>query len=1094
MPHPGGLPRLASVVGDVHGQLGHPGPGSTGLTLHLHRDDQTPSGGSRVVHAQRWREPDGRHRQLPVVVPADVPGTERPRRADLGAEVGEAPLGRHLQPVRRRAGWHCERAEAGVRRLTDQHTVAVEGGPGGVDDRTTGVPLGIAVQGNVHLDLVTDPGDALAGPTRGREGRTVGRATPTLPGVSAGPVRARLAHQRCLEIGPPFFDVAPERQLRGPAHISGAVVLDPLPGHHCGHSGRPTTQTRAELREDHPLALQTRIAALELLGDRGQLRAAVGLVEAGREPAGEGLAEHVQVGAVRNLQIRPLAADVADEPFAGDGPTELPGRQPGEVEREKAEAVAAAVRAEERRSDVHQRRLGRSIGDRHTHRPGLPVVDGQRGVALHDQLRLGELGGPVFEEEDAGEPVTALGQPGVGGAVRVVQVVGPEGVQVDQRGDVLGRGRSGGVQVAHRDLVALHLPVDSDRGDRDGLPGAGHDPPGPVAVGADPGVRGDSGAGAAARGHRDLGRRQGEQAGRCRLALRPGHLEGEVQGDRVRAVVTPVDSPGDRGVVVVRPGRLPEADADGVADHPLGDRPGHVDPAGTLLEGGLLRVRLRRRHQCRLELGRRPAAVLLGDQRDRAGDVRGGHRGAGDGDVGVAHRVAEQRSLAPGGDDVDAGSRQVRLQPAVAHPGASAGEVGQGVVPVHRAHRERGVSRAGRADRAVGAVVAGGDHEERAGLRGQRLDGRLQRVDVGRVRTAQTHVDHVGVLVDGGPLHAGQDRRVRAAEVLADLAVEKRGVRCDAPILAARGSATAGDDRGDVGAVANCVTGIGGLGEVVRLGDPARQVGVVGVDAGVQHRDAYPLTGEACLVRGRRADLRHAVVQRDVSAAVEPDSVGTPRRADPGVRAGERCPDRRDLLLVRRRGDPTDRGQLRGDGQPGGCGGPLSSARSACDEHGKVVPPGVVVTGGDQPGHIEQSPVDPTGPDQRHCVLRQHGDLTAVTGGDEAQMSPSRAGPDGSRPGRGDGDLVTGEQGDGLRGGDAGRGTRGGVGCGAGGWAGHGERWSAQDEGCYRGDGCGHSSASMQRILLGGASIPMTGFHRPESVLHTRYAEKGSKI
>ncbi|GAB3953995.1 hypothetical protein GCM10027614_60340 [Micromonospora vulcania] len=131
----------------------------------------------------------------------------------------------------------------------------------------------------------------------------------------------------------------------------------------------------------------------------------------------------------------------------------------------------------------------------------------------------------------------------------------------------------------------------------------------------------------------------------------------------------------------------------------------------------------------------------------------------------------------------------------------------------------------------------------------------------------------------------------------------------------------------------------------------------------------------------------------------------------------------------------------------------------------------VVVPGRDQPGHVEQPPVDPSGADQRQGILRQHGEVAVLAAGEEANVRTPGAGLDGGGAGRGDGDPVPGEQGDGARRRGAGRGSGGRVrGVGGGGWTGDGGRRATQHEGDY-GDG-GDSLTSMQRILLDGASLP----------------------
>ena len=141
------------------------------------------------------------------------------------------------------------------------------------------------------------------------------------------------------------------------------------------------------------------------------------------------------------------------------------------------------------------------------------------------------------------------------------------------------------------------------------------------------------------------------------------------------------------------------------------------------------------------------------------------------------------------------------------------------------------------------------------------------------------------------------DSRAEAA-VVEHLAVQNGRAPGDAAVLAAGLRAGAGDDRGDVRAVAEVVDVVGRLAEVL-LGDlPVGEVRVGLVDAGVEHRDLDALAGVAGLPRGGRADLRHAVVQQGLPLAVEPDPghagrlVRVPVRAVvPAVSAFQAAPD-----------------------------------------------------------------------------------------------------------------------------------------------------------------------------------------------------------
>src|SRR5262249_4909786 len=145
-----------------------------------------------------------------------------------------------------------------------------------------------------------------------------------------------------------------------------------------------------------------------------------------------------------------------------------------------------------------------------------------------------------------------------------------------------------------------------------------------------------------------------------------------------------------------------------------------------------------------------------------------------------------------------------------------------------------------------------------------------QRIAAVGLVAAEAHVDDAGPR--RRPLHAGDDPRVGAPFGYAHLAVDQRGVGRDAAVLALRRRAGAADDAGDVGAVADVVAGVGaGAGEVDRLGDLAGEVGVIERDAGVEHGDGDAVPGETERPCGRRADLRHALVEQEVLLAVEPD-------------------------------------------------------------------------------------------------------------------------------------------------------------------------------------------------------------------------------
>src|SRR5690606_26992662 len=126
------------------------------------------------------------------------------------------------------------------------------------------------------------------------------------------------------------------------------------------------------------------------------------------------------------------------------------------------------------------------------------------------------------------------------------------------------------------------------------------------------------------------------------------------------------------------------------------------------------------------------------------------------------------------------------------------------------------------------------DDEQDVVLGGELVDGLAQRVGaVGRA-AAEAEVGDVGAL-GGGPLHAGDDRRVgAAAERVAHLPAHQPGARRHPGVLPAGGGAAAGDRAGHVGAVAVLVAGVGVGGEVLGGDHLAGQVRVGVVDAGVE--------------------------------------------------------------------------------------------------------------------------------------------------------------------------------------------------------------------------------------------------------------------
>ena len=145
----------------------------------------------------------------------------------------------------------------------------------------------------------------------------------------------------------------------------------------------------------------------------------------------------------------------------------------------------------------------------------------------------------------------------------------------------------------------------------------------------------------------------------------------------------------------MRPRGQAEADVRRLADHRLLDRAGHVDPAGALRVLAEIGVRRGGRGERGLELCARPVRVLLREQRRRPRHVRGGHRRAGQRRVARLHRFADRAVGVQCRHDVHARCGDVRLQAAVAHARAPAGEPGQLVVAVHRADGQRCLGRTG---------------------------------------------------------------------------------------------------------------------------------------------------------------------------------------------------------------------------------------------------------------------------------------------------------------------------------------------------------------------------------------------------------------
>ncbi len=400
--------------------------------------------------------------------------------------------------------------------------------------------------------------------------------------------------------------------------------------------------------------------------------------------------------------------------------------------------------------------------------------------------------------------------------------------------------------------------------------------------------------------------------------------------------------------------------------------------------------------------------MLLGEDRGGAGDVRRGHRRARRGGVEIVDRRAHRGAGRAGRDDVDARRGDLRLEALVEDARAAAGELGERVVVVDGADGQRRGRRARGADRVVAALVAGGDHEQ--GAAGAELvDGRAHRVGaVGRA-AAEAHVDHLGATVDG-PLHAGDDARlVAAAGVVEDLADQQLRARCD--------TAAADRDGRDVGAVPEVVGGVAAAAEVLRGGDPAGQVGVRGVDAGVEDGDLDAGAGQPGLPGGGCADLFDVRVGARGDPAVQPD-LGLP--GDAHLRLAS--PEGRQRSLVGAHRHCPDARQLGGPA----CLEGTQVARPRLHDQREGAAVGVAVPVGEQALHVEQLGVDLPAPDQRDRVQGQ--DLQPVPGLGGAERDALASG---GRPHRrrvpavargGERDDVTGDQRD--RPGGAARGGR----------------------------------------------------------------------
>lgn len=319
--------------------------------------------------------------------------------------------------------------------------------------------------------------------------------------------------------------------------------------------------------------------------------------------------------------------------------------------------------------------------------------------------------------------------------------------------------------------------------------------------------------------------------------------------------------------------------------------------------------------------------------------------------------------------------------------------------------------------------LPGGDHEERAGLGGQVVHRLAHRVGaVGRVAT-EAHADHLRTGV-GGPLHARDDGRAEAgATVVEHLADQQLRTRGDALASPVGRRPAAGDGGGHVGAVAVPVAGAAAAGEVLRLGDPTGQVGMGGVDTGVEHRHLHAGTVPAGRPGGRGADLRHAVLQRRADPPVQPDTGDASTqpgrggsRGPAGRRTGERGPQAPEGALA----DP-QRGAVDALQRPGVSGtgkrlDPPGRLLLVANDQRQRALRSVAVSVGGQLLHVEQVGVEDPARDVGQGVAGQHPQPAVdLQGLEDDPLAPGSRTDGGGDPARRRGrelDLVAGDQGD----------------------------------------------------------------------------------
>jgi hypothetical protein len=192
-----------------------------------------------------------------------------------------------------------------------------------------------------------------------------------------------------------------------------------------------------------------------------------------------------------------------------------------------------------------------------------------------------------------------------------------------------------------------------------------------------------------------------------------------------------------------------------------------------------------------------------------------------------------------------------------------------------------------------------------------------------------------------------------------------------------------------VGAVAVAVAGGLARDEADGLADPALEVGVVEVGAGVQHRDLDPGAVDPGRPRGRRADLRGALGEVGMLTAIQPDLGRAGRR---GLR-DQRRPRLPGAVLGDPHGPAPDARQ-RADRAGAGRDGRHGRRRGRGQDQRHAVAVRVVVALLDQRRHIEQPAVDPIGGQVRQRLIRQ-----------DVQVLADRLGPDAAVRAMGTGDV-----------------------------------------------------------------------------------------